>query len=48
MSRDFRYGPIAAPVAASTERSVPSASSFILSGTLTELMLAAPVPSAAP
>ena len=48
MDWDFRFGPVSAPVAASTERTIPSVSSFILSGTLTEVILAAPLPSAAP
>jgi len=46
--RDFRYGPISACMAASTERTVRSVSSLNLSGTLTEAILAAPLASAAP
>ena len=48
LDRDFRYGPIFALVAASTERTVSSVSSVILSGTLTEAVFVAPRASAAP
>jgi hypothetical protein len=39
--RDFRYGPIAARVTASTERVITSIGSFILFSTLTGVILAA-------
>src|SRR5439155_17281840 len=48
LSRDFRYGPRLPSVVAWNRRVTPALSSFILSGTLTEIMLATPGPSAAP
>jgi hypothetical protein len=38
LSRDLRYGPMAAPVAASTEPAVPSASSSTLPNTSTAVI----------
>jgi hypothetical protein len=48
INQDFRYGPIAAPVTGSTDPPVPPFSSFILSGTLADAILAVPRVSAAP
>jgi len=42
MSRDFRDGPISAPVAASTAQTVPSVSSFTLADSLMAVLLTKP------
>ncbi len=48
LTRDFQYLPFLPSVVVLNGRITPSLSSFLLSGTLTEVMLAAHVPSAAP
>jgi hypothetical protein len=48
LSRDFKMDPLGPSVVALNGRITPSLNSFILSGTLTEVILTTPVPSAAP
>jgi hypothetical protein len=47
LSRDFRYGPISATVAASTAQTVPSVSSFTLPDSLMAVLLTKPETCAA-